>query len=341
MRRVMRSRSGRGSSDGAPSVLSIAATLALTSACRRPAPAAVTPERPNVLLVTIDTLRADHVGAYGYGRRRPRRSMRWPPAACASRPSSSHAPLTGPSHASILTGLTPLGHGFRNNGGFILPPSVRTAAEDFRQAGYRTGAVISGFPLDRRFGFDRGFDAYEDHLPRGNDARRTPYVERPADATTDVALRWLDAPDGQSRRWFLWVHYYDPHAPYEAPGGPGRSVSQLAVRRRDRVRGPGARPAATGTRRETGKPPHAGPRHGRPRREPRRAWRRDPRRVPLRRHAARAVDHGRTRPGRRSRRGHRGAIDRRAADAARLRRPFPPRTISTAARFVRPPRGNP
>ena len=58
----------------------------------------------------------------------------------------------------------------------------------------------------------------EDHLPRGNDARRTPYVERPADAATDAALRWLDAPDGQSRRWFLWVHYYDPHAPYEAPG---------------------------------------------------------------------------------------------------------------------------
>ena len=130
----------------------------------------------------------------------------------------AHAPLTGPSHASILTGLTPLGHGFRNNGGFILAPTIRTAAEDFRQAGYRTGAVISGFPLDRRFGFDRGFDDYEDHLPRGNDRRRTPYVERPADATTDAAVKWLAGRDGaQTRRWFLWVHYYDPHAPYEPP----------------------------------------------------------------------------------------------------------------------------
>jgi tetratricopeptide (TPR) repeat protein len=79
--------------------------------------------------------------------------------------------------------------------------------------------VISGFPLDRRFGFDRGFDAYEDHLPRGNDPRRTPYVERPANATTDAALRWLASADAREpTRWFLWVHYYDPHAPYEPPG---------------------------------------------------------------------------------------------------------------------------
>ena len=95
-----------------------------------------------------------------------------------------------------------------------------TAAEDFRQAGYRTGAFVSGFPLDRRFGFDRGFDTYDDHLPRGNDRRRTPYVERNADATTDAVLRWLhpsSRPAGQPHPWFLWAHYYDPHAPYEPP----------------------------------------------------------------------------------------------------------------------------
>ena len=132
----------------------------------------------------------------------------------------AHAPLTGPSHASILTGRTPLGHGFRNNSGFVLAPAVSTAAEDFRQAGYRTAAFVSGFPLDRRFGFDRGFDTYDDHLPRGNDLRRTPYVERTADATTGAVLRWLQPsshPPGQPRPWFLWVHYYDPHAPYEPP----------------------------------------------------------------------------------------------------------------------------
>ena len=175
--------------------------------------------RPNVLLVTIDTLRADHVGSYGYHDGSTptidglaRRGVRFETAV-------AHAPLTGPSHASILTGQTPLGHGFRNNSGFILAPEVKTIAQDFRNAGYHTAGFVSGFPLDRRFGFDRGFETYDDHLPKGNDRRRTPYVERFADATTDAVLRWLagsrDAP--QPAPWFLWVHYYDPHAPYEPP----------------------------------------------------------------------------------------------------------------------------
>jgi choline-sulfatase len=175
--------------------------------------------RPNVLLVTIDTLRADHLGAYGYASASTpsldalaRRGVRFETAV-------AHVPLTGPSHASILTGHTPPVHGFHNNGGFVLAPSLKTAAEDFRQAGYRTGGFVSGFPLDRRFGFDRGFETYEDHLPRGNDPRRTPYVERRADATTDLALRWLSSrmSGAHASPWFLWVHYYDPHAPYEPP----------------------------------------------------------------------------------------------------------------------------
>ena len=131
--------------------------------------------RPNVLLVTIDTLRADRVGSYGYKAASTAtidalagRGIRFETALV-------HAPLTGPSHASILTGQTPLGHGFRNNSGFVLTPQVRTAAEDFRQAGYRTAAFVSGFPLDRRFGFDRGFDKL-----------RRPSAER---ETTGVALR--------------------------------------------------------------------------------------------------------------------------------------------------------
>jgi len=176
-------------------------------------------ERRNVLLVTIDTLRADRVGCYGHASastptldRLAARGVRFTTAV-------AHVPLTGPSHASIITGLGPLGHGFRENAGFVLPPRVKTGAEDFGQAGYRTGAFVSAFPLDRRFGFDRGFDSYDDHLPKGNDPRRTPYVERFADATTDAALRWLAAePKRPERPFFLWVHYYDPHAPYEPPG---------------------------------------------------------------------------------------------------------------------------
>ncbi len=192
----------------------------LTSvACRQSAPetASVTAARPNVLLVTIDTLRADHVGSYG-----AKNAMTPTLDALAARgirfeTALSHVPLTGPSHTSILTGHTPPGHGFRNNGGYVLAPTLRTAAEDFKDAGYRTGAFVSAFPLDRRFGLDRGFEIYEDHLPRGNDPRRTPYVERHATATTDVALRWLGSLNAGAAPWFVWVHYYDPHAPYEPP----------------------------------------------------------------------------------------------------------------------------
>lgn len=195
-------------------------TLTIAVGCRAGASRSPSPDRPNVLLVTIDTLRADHVGCYGYQDASTptidglaRRGVRFETAVV-------QAPLTGPSHASILTGQTPLGHGFRNNSGFMLSSRVKTAAEDFRQAGYHTAAFVSGFPLDRRFGFDRGFEIYDDHLPKGNDLRRTPYVERFADATTDAVLRWLGIPSstaGPQSPWFLWVHYYDPHAPYEPP----------------------------------------------------------------------------------------------------------------------------
>ena len=200
-----------------PILAALPALLAIAGCHRERSPTA-TRERSNVLLVTIDTLRADHLGCYGHAEAATptldalaARGVRFATAI-------AHVPLTGPSHASILTGRTPLGHGFRDNGGYVIPAEVKTAAQDFREAGYRTAAFVSGFPLDRRFGFDRGFDAYDDHLPKGNDPRRTPYVERLADATTDAALRWLDAPRPPgAATFFLWVHYYDPHAPYEPP----------------------------------------------------------------------------------------------------------------------------
>jgi arylsulfatase A-like enzyme/cytochrome c-type biogenesis protein CcmH/NrfG len=192
--------------------------MALVAGCRRASPTAAR-ERPNVLFVTIDTLRADRLGCYGHAAALTptldalaARGVRFATAI-------AHVPLTGPSHASLLTGRTPLGHGFRDNGGYVLPAQVKTAAEDFRQAGYRTAAFVSAFPLDRRFGFDRGFETYDDHLPKGNDRRRPPYVERLADATTNAVIRWLEAsPAAGASPFFLWVHYYDPHAPYEPPG---------------------------------------------------------------------------------------------------------------------------
>jgi arylsulfatase A-like enzyme/Tfp pilus assembly protein PilF len=182
--------------------------------------AAPPPARPNVVLVTLDTVRADRLGCYGH------RTAATPTLDAIAQGGArfevavAHAPLTAPSHASILTGLTPLGHGVRDNGAYVLPTGLRTLAEDFKMAGYATGAFVSGFPLKRRFGFDRGFDVYDDALPRGKDARRTAYVERTADRTTDAALSWLDgarAAGAGAPPFFLWVHYFDAHAPYEAP----------------------------------------------------------------------------------------------------------------------------
>jgi arylsulfatase A-like enzyme/Flp pilus assembly protein TadD len=174
---------------------------------------------PHVLLITIDTLRADHLGCYGdKGAETPvldglaGRGTRFAVAV-------AHVPLTTPSHASILTGLTPLRHGIRDNGGFMLPEGIPTLASLLHQAGYRTAAFVSGFPLEHRFGLGRGFDTYDDRLPYGDDPRRAAYVERRADATTEAALRWLaGAAADKAPPWLLWVHYFDPHAPYEPPG---------------------------------------------------------------------------------------------------------------------------
>src|SRR5262245_24324601 len=116
--------------------------------------------RPNIILITIDTLRADHLGAYGDRRAATPvldglagRGVRFADAV-------SHAPLTLPAHASILTGLTPPHHGVRNNPDFVLADSVQTMVEQFHAAGYATAAFVSGFPLHRQFGLTRGFDVY-------------------------------------------------------------------------------------------------------------------------------------------------------------------------------------
>jgi choline-sulfatase len=174
-------------------------------------------ERVNVLLVTLDTVRADHLGCYGdRGAQTPvldglaARGVRFGTAV-------AHAPITGPSHASILTGLTPLRHGVRNNEDYVLPKTVPTLPETLARAGYRTAAFVSGFPLERRFGYARGFEVYDDKFPHGNDPRRAPYIERPADQTTAVATGWLDGRASDAAPWFLWIHYYDAHSPYEPP----------------------------------------------------------------------------------------------------------------------------
>jgi choline-sulfatase len=202
-------RRGAGIAAG---LLLLAGALALLLWPRRERP----PARPNVLLVTIDTLRADRLGCYGAADALTPTLDGLAASGVRFATAVAHAPLTAPSHASILTGRTPPRHGVRDNGGFALREDVPTLAEAFRRASYRTAAFVSGFPVDHRFGFARGFELYDDRLPHGDDPRRAAYVERTAEATTAAAMRWLDE-TGAARPWFLWVHYFDPHAPYEAP----------------------------------------------------------------------------------------------------------------------------
>jgi arylsulfatase A-like enzyme/Tfp pilus assembly protein PilF len=169
------------------------------------------PDR-NILFVTIDTLRADALGAYGGRAITPNLDT------LASRGARfdfahAHAVVTLVSHASMLTGRYPYEHGIRDNTGYRLPPSQPTAATLLKPHGFATGAFIGGFPLDHRFGLGVGFDVYDDRFttaagPDANDR------ERPADAVVASALDWIAKQQG---KWFAWVHVYDPHAPYRPP----------------------------------------------------------------------------------------------------------------------------
>jgi choline-sulfatase len=182
---------------------------------KRQAAVPPTGSRPNILLVTIDTMRWDHVGCYGASDASTPVLDRVAAEGARFETAIAHAPLTAPSHASVLTGVTPLRHGVRDNGAFLLPPALPSIPVVLKSAGYLTSAFVSGFPLDRRFGFSNGFDVYDDRLPRGG---HTPaaQTERRADATTERVLQWLDTRE-PGHPWFAWVHYFDPHAPYDPP----------------------------------------------------------------------------------------------------------------------------
>lgn len=170
--------------------------------------------QPNVVLVTVDTLRADHVGAYGAATGATPNLDRLAREGTRFEQAISQAPLTLPSHATILTGMLPTEHGVRNNGAGGLAPEHATLAEAFAAKGYATGAFVGAFVLDRRYGLDQGFDLYDDEIDRDDTRAGALEAERDAIAVTDRALRWLGEAKGP---FFAWVHLYDPHAPYVPP----------------------------------------------------------------------------------------------------------------------------
>lgn len=185
----------------------VAAACVLLAACSGRAPSAPL-QKPNILLVTIDTLRADRVG-HGLTPAIDRvaaRGVRYTNARAT-------APLTLPSHTSILTGALPPEHGVRVNG---VALGVRpTLARAFKDAGYRTGGFVGAYVLDRRFGLSGGFDTYDDRVPRDSSGAIRLEAERRGDAVVSSALEWLARPAAQP--FFAWVHLYDPHAPYDPP----------------------------------------------------------------------------------------------------------------------------
>jgi arylsulfatase A-like enzyme/Flp pilus assembly protein TadD len=190
----------------------------------------------NVLLITIDTLRADRLGAYGNPNgltpvldRLAAHGVRYAHA-------TSHVPMTLPAHTTILTGLTPPRSGVRNNTTFRLDDRVPTLATYLKRQGYRTGAFVGAFVLDARFGLAHDFDLYDDRLPHAERAAFLVAARRGADVV-GAAGRWIidaqipDPGPRAARPWFAWVHLFDPHAPYDAPPEfrAGRSPYDAAV----------------------------------------------------------------------------------------------------------------
>jgi arylsulfatase A-like enzyme/Tfp pilus assembly protein PilF len=192
-------------------ILILTALSALHATAQTPAKPA-----PNVVLITIDTLRADHVGCYGY------KQIKTPNidglAADGVRFDRAFAvvPVTLPSHSSMLTGTYPMLSGMHDFSGNKLSPLQPTLASVLKQAGYQTGAVIGSSVLDSRFGLNQGFDFYYDHFEFSRlDEANLDQMERPGNVVADVALNWL-AKNSQ-KKFFLWMHLYDPHFPYHPP----------------------------------------------------------------------------------------------------------------------------
>jgi arylsulfatase A-like enzyme/Flp pilus assembly protein TadD len=223
---------------------------AAAGACARQAPPAPTlsPAQfrgANVLLVTIDTLRRDRLGAYGSVAGLTPTLDRLAASGLVYSHAYAHVPMTLPAHTSILTGRVPSTHGVHNNTSFRLGDDIPTLATALKGAGYRTGAFVGAFVLDARFGLNRGFDDYDDRFPHSRATTSFQFDERRGSEVVQAAGDWIlqqgSGPGAQGpglgargsegapapsisapgtpvpSPWFAWVHLFDPHAPYDAP----------------------------------------------------------------------------------------------------------------------------
>lgn len=194
--------------------LFVSAIALAAMSCRGPEGKADAPPT-DVILITIDTLRADALGFRGNSRVKTPYLDSLAGRGTVFTHAHAHNVVTLPSHTNILTGLYPWQHGVRDNAGFTLDAKHPTIAARLREAGFATGAFVSAFPLDSRFGLDRGFDIYDDGYASTANALDFAVQERPGGETLQHAAAWWNASAGRKR--FLWVHLYDPHAPYLPP----------------------------------------------------------------------------------------------------------------------------
>ena len=174
--------------------------------------------KPNVLVVTIDTCRADRIGSYGYGLARTPTIDALATEGVLCTDAITTAPITMPAHSSILTGLYPPAHGVRDNGAYALSDEAVTLAERLKLAGYDTHAIVSAMVLSRRYNLTQGFDAYDDDLYAEDQPPMFMIPDRPAQRTGQRAVDWLTEREasGPDSPFFMWVHFFDPHHPHQA-----------------------------------------------------------------------------------------------------------------------------
>jgi arylsulfatase A-like enzyme/Flp pilus assembly protein TadD len=169
--------------------------------------------KPNLLLITIDTLRADRLSCYGSQNPKTPNIDNLAERGVLFSRAFANTSTTLPSHANILLGTTPNQHGVHENLNFIVSQKSLTLAEHLKENGYATGAFVGAYPLDSRFGLSQGFDLYDDKYSRIHQVNLSS-LERNAEAVVEAALEWLK---DQTSPWFLWVHCWDPHSPYDPP----------------------------------------------------------------------------------------------------------------------------
>jgi arylsulfatase A-like enzyme/cytochrome c-type biogenesis protein CcmH/NrfG len=199
--------------------LGIACLGFLGGSCQRGAVADLRPRaNQNVVLITIDTLRADALGCYGGAAATPALD-RLAAEGVRFDFAHAHSVLTLPSHTSILTGEYPFRHGVRDNSGYRVAPGARTIATLLKRQDYRTAAFVAAFPLHSRFGLNQGFDVYDDRFGEGHGPSEFAMPERPAAEMVAMARAWLAerATTSGGGPWFAWLHLFDPHAPYRPP----------------------------------------------------------------------------------------------------------------------------